>query len=194
MDPRVAMHQRIIGEDSAKLTDLFNQFANSSYQPIDQISMELAERTTLQRYPLFITPKEFFVISDVDYSHETKNINKSTAGCGYVFYDNEKTGQIYYTLFTLDNYARLTQVRNHYWDGIAHIKNDSLNLESPNGKAQILLMLLGDRAVFAVNGKIVIDQTVEWQSEGYFGFSLLSGTNKDYGTRCIFKNTEILIK
>jgi hypothetical protein len=192
-DPFDVIHERIADYHSNDLDDLVDQFSSGKYYTLDDYSNNGAKAKSLYRFPYDISPIEFLAITDVSWEHPTTNINKSTAGCGYSFYDDEDAGQIYYVLFTLDNYARLTQVRNNYWDGIAHVKDNSLNLASPNGSAQIMLVILENRVVFAVNGKIMIDQTVDWQSKGKFGYSLLSGTYKDYGTRCYYKNTVLLV-
>jgi hypothetical protein len=191
--PVDAVHARIADYNNDELDKLIDQFALGENYEFDDSSYNGAKTKSLYRFPYDVNPVEFLAITDVSWEHPTANINKPTAGCGYSFFNDEDAGQIYYVLFTLDNYARLTQVRNHYWDGIAHVKDDSLNLSSPNGNAQMLLVVLGSRVVFAVNGKIMIDQTVDWQSKGKFGYSLLSGTFKDYGTRCNFKNTVLLV-
>jgi hypothetical protein len=192
-DPVDEIQARIADYHNDKLDTLLDQFRYGEYYTFDDASYHGAITKSLFRFTYEVSPVEFFAISDVAWEHATSTINKSSAGCGYVFFDDEDAGQIYYVLFTLDNYARLTQVRNRYWDGIAHVKDNSLNLASPNGSAQIILAVQGKRAVFAVNGKILIDQTVDWQSSGLFGYSLLSGTNKDYGTRCNYKNSVMLM-
>jgi hypothetical protein len=192
-DPVDEIHARIAEYHNDELEGLVDEFRSAEYNPLDDDSYSGAIANSLFRFPYDLSPTEFLAIADVEWEHPTSNITKSSAGCGYVFYDDEDNRQIYYVLFTLDNQARLTQVRDNYWDGIAHVKDNSLNLSSPNGNAQIMLVLLGQRLVFAVNGKIMIDQTVDWQSSGQFGYSVLSGTFKDYGTRCNFKNSVVMI-
>jgi hypothetical protein len=182
----------IKGENASEITSLLDTFSKARIITLTDYSLEGAATTSLFHISAGISPVEFFTISDVSWEHPTTNIRESSAGCGYLFNDNEKD-QSYFTILTLDNQARLTQVRGNYWDGVKHVKDNSMNLSSPNGKVQLILILVDKRVVFAVDGKIMIDQTVDWQSTGSFGYALLSGTNKDYGTRCNYSNTFVFI-
>lgn len=190
--PAEMVLERIAEYNNPELEELVNEYSNAELYTLDDETVEGAHTTSLFRFPYEISPEEFLAIADVSYEHATSNIRKSSAGCGYLFYDNDDD-QRYYTLFTLDNEVRLTQVRGSYWDGIFHKKYNSLALESPSGEVQIMLMLLHGRAIFVVDGEIVIDKSVDWQSKGFFGYALLSGTASEYGTRCSYTDSLLLV-
>ena len=63
-----------------------------------------------------------------------------------------------------------------------------VNFDNP-AEADFVLAVKGQSAYVSVNGEVTeytlsADQT----SAGTFAFSILSGTNKDYGTRCEMTN------
>jgi serine/threonine protein kinase len=183
--------KRVSAFNNPEIGSIVKQFENGRQKPLARYSLDGNVRTNVFYETLSdVSPEEFVVISDVIWQHPTDNIQKSSSGCGYIFkYENDNS---YIALFTLDNYARLIGIGD-FWDGISHKQEKSLNLTSPNGSAQILMAVTQEKFVFAVNGKIILDLHVDWRSKGNFGYSLISGTYKDYGTRCTFDNTIMLI-
>lgn len=183
---------RIADYANPELDALVDEFGQADYNTLDDTVLDGAATTNLFHLAYDFSPTEFLAITDVKWEHPTSNIRQSSSGCGYMFYDYDET-HMYFVLFTLDNQARLTEVSSDYWYGVQHHQDNSLKLASPNGNAEMMMAMLGDRMVFAVNGKILIDYKTTWIAFGDFGYSMLSGTNKDYGTRCTFTNSVVLV-
>jgi hypothetical protein len=136
-------------------------------------------------------PQIFMVISKIEYQHPDARITKPNAGCGFIFHDND-VDKAYYAIITADSNARLSNlIFKQYIKGVAHHKIRQKPLTSPNGSAEVLIAVMDDRFVMAVDGEVVIDQAIKWDSDGNFGYAISSGTNKGYGTRCIFSDTVI---
>ena len=58
----------------------------------------------------------------------------------------------------------------------------------PKGQAQILLAVEGDKIVFFVNNEHVLTRIDGRLDSGGLSYTLLSGTNKGFGTRCDMTN------
>jgi hypothetical protein len=191
-NPVDEVRQRVNDFGNDEMIGLMDDFSDAEFYNIKDFELTGNQTTHLfhQSYDLY--PSDFLAIADVEYDNGSNSIRASSTGCGYMFndFDEEK---MYFVLFTLDNEVRLTYVRNGYWDGIKHVKDMSLDFPSPSGTAQIMLVVEGDHITFAVNGKVMIDQTVQMQNGGAFGYSLLSGTNAGFGTSCRYKNSVVLV-
>jgi hypothetical protein len=68
-------------------------------------------------------------------------------------------------------------------------------VDIPEGSAELMLMVNGDKIYFFVDGEEVFSGSDSLLTgaldSGDMGFILMSGTNKDFGTRCQMKNTDL---
>ena len=64
-------------------------------------------------------------------------------------------------------------------------------VDVPNGSAQIMLVADGSNLSFYVNGKRVHYRQDSALSSGNLAMTLISGTNKGFGTRCTMTNVEV---
>jgi hypothetical protein len=64
----------------------------------------------------------------------------------------------------------------------------------PDGSAEITLVVEDGWITFLVNGRTALRAKDTFLSGGALAFSLISGTNKDFGTRCEMKDTELWIQ
>jgi hypothetical protein len=69
--------------------------------------------------------------------------------------------------------------------------NLSYPLEKPADEANIMLVAEGNNIHFFVDGYLMISRQDMSFAEGELSVTLLSGTNKDYGTRCEMTNIEL---
>lgn len=184
-------NDRITSYKNKDLDYLIEYFKYSYAVPLDDYTDDVARENMVFSTTMDFMPKEFMVISKIAYEHPTDRITKPNAGCGFIFHDNE-IDKSYFAMITADSQARLFNlVLKEYIKGVAHHKIKQKPLTSPNGSAEVIVAVMDDRFVMAVDGEIVIDQAMTWDSEGKFGYSFSSGTNKGYGTRCIFTDTII---
>jgi hypothetical protein len=72
-------------------------------------------------------------------------------------------------------------VTNQYYDSVS----------VPEDEAEIVLAVLDKRAIFYVNGEEVFNQFEGNIDSGNLALTVLSGTNKGYGTRCEMTNMGI---
>lgn len=68
-------------------------------------------------------------------------------------------------------------------------------VDIPEGSAELILLVNGDKIYFFVNGEEVYNSSDALLTgaldSGDLTFILMSGTNKDFGTRCQMKNTDL---
>jgi hypothetical protein len=191
-NPADEIRQRISAYNNPELDALMDHFNGAKPYTLDDTELTGNITSNLYRQTFDFAPVNFLAVADVDYGSASNSIRQSSTGCGYVFSSYQDWGN--YILFTLDKEVRLTLSYSGKWDGMAHHKDTTLDLPSPNGKARILLAVEDKHLTFAVNGKIMLDQDVTLGGDfGNFGYALLAGTNKDYGTRCSFTNSVVLV-
>ena len=126
---------------------------------------------------------------DSDFVFKAK-FNWSTAiakpdesGCGVIF-GGQENGD-YYGVFLTNSSIRFFLKRGSNLYNVGKTSGSGVtNFENP-AEAEFVLAVSNQKAYVLVDGEstlytLSMDQT----AKGVFGLSLLSGTNKDYGTRC----------
>lgn len=182
---------RITAYENPDLDYLLEYYQDYIPIPLDDFTDDAALNKTIFSVSMDFQPQIFMVVSKIAYEHPDRNISAPNAGCGFMFHNND-LDKSYYAFITADSNARLTNlIYKKYITGLAHHRIRQKPLTSPNGSAEVIMAVMDDRFVMAVDGEIVIDQPMNWDSEGYFGYTISSGTNKGYGTRCIFSDTVI---
>jgi hypothetical protein len=136
------------------------------------------------------TPADFVARSRVEWKSASDRPDWARSGCGYVFRLNAR-GDHYLAYLGLDGrfylYRRLNDVIERvgswpYGGG-----------RQPQGEADIMLVAEGPQMTFYVNGRQVHSLQDEALSDGYLGYSLISGTNKDFGTNCRMTDGELWV-
>jgi hypothetical protein len=182
---------RIKAYNNPDLDYLLKYYADYIPVPLDDYVDDAAKENTIFSSPMQFQPKVFMVISNIKYEHPDDRITKANAGCGFLFHDNDKD-KSYFAYISANSMARLSNLMfKRYVKGVAHHKITEKPLTSPNGGAEVIVAVMDDRFVMVVDGVIEIDQSITWDSEGNFGYTISSGTNKGYGTRCYFSDTVI---
>ena len=133
----------------------------------------------------FDSVKNFVFSATVSWTSAHERPNTASAGCGIVFREQDYNNLLSVAL-KMDGYAHLEGYRYgnllyypYYQYGSAQIK----------GTHQFVVVANGGVVTVYVDG----EQAARWNSvaisdEGYIGLATMSGTNKDFGTRCEWKN------
>jgi hypothetical protein len=187
--PNLAATQK--AEDfQAEVQSYFDQgylaSAKGSMKEFDDFSYEWAQLGWYDMNVLPVQASDFFISSHVRWSSAYKNADVS--GCGYVF-SLQENGDHYAIfldrskilfLITSDQYGRTAGPTR----GTGTVKFDN-PFDKP-AEADFTV-IVNDNYVYAlVDGELIGEYTLA-QSRGYEGYvalTLLSGTNKDFGTRC----------
>jgi hypothetical protein len=77
------------------------------------------------------------------------------------------------------------------WRTLAY--NKSAGITVPEGSAQIMLVVIEKKVYFYVNGEKIASANDAALKPGKLSLTLLSGTNKDFGTRCQMTDLDLWI-
>jgi hypothetical protein len=134
--------------------------------------------------------ENFILSADIAWESASDRANWPEAGCGIVFSeDGESDHHLAY--LSLDGFGRLAQISKGKWKTLASHRYG--NLSVPSGNAKIMLVVYDQRINFYVNGQRVVNAYDGSLNAGNVGLTLLSGTNKDFGTRCQMSNIDLFI-
>ena len=123
----------------------------------------------------------FAITANVSWDSASDKANWPEAGCGFVFGEQEgKSHDLVY--LGLDGTVYLASNRNGDWRMLSSRRYG--NLSVPAGEARFILAVMGKRITFYVNDTKVISANDSLLASGQLNFTLLSGTNKGFGTRC----------
>ncbi len=160
------------------------------YIHIDDIKKSLSKIDYYNWEHSGYSPIDFVVRVDVkwDSAYEKANINAS--GCGFVFRASET--EHYLGLLALDGNVYFGRNQN---GSLAHWLNQSYykQVGFPSGGAELMLVVQGTHFDFYVDQIKVVTGQHHMLTEGALGFTVLSGTNKDWGTKCEFINIDLWI-
>ena len=118
------------------------------------------------------------------------NANWNKAGCGFIVWDLE-SGSHHLLNLTMDGYANLWY--NSGQGGGAYLRAKKItNAQGiPEGQAEFVLAVYGQKITVYVNGEEAFSYVDTRYKPGLLAYTLMSGTNKDYGTRCEITNIGI---
>ena len=137
-------------------------------------------------------PTNFVIRTDANWSSASDTANWNESGCGFVFHAKD-TSSLFVSYLGLDGIVYVQRVYN----GESKLLGSATygKVDIPEGSAELMLMVNGDKIYYFVNGEEVYSGSDSLLTgaldSGDLGFILMSGTNKDYGTRCQMKNTDL---
>lgn len=127
------------------------------------------------------TISDFVVLSNSEWESAGDVIKYSNAGCGFVFRLNAR-GDHYLIFPGSDGVAYLYLVKNHQLELLDFGRfRDTISV---SGSARLLVAAQGERITLFVNDTQIIQTKDHSLSAGFLGYSIASGTNKDFGTSC----------
>lgn len=132
---------------------------------------------------------DFVLVADMAWSSASDVANWQHSGCGFYF-RARNSGEDHYVAFVLlDGYVILLRSLkdNIILLGEAYYGKPDV----PKGGVEFGLAVQGSTFHIFVNGKKVLTRQDTYLTDGDVAYSLLSGTNKDYGTRCTMTNVDV---
>ena len=159
----------------------------------DDFREEWAQLTSYRSWNLNVRARSFYLSAHFKWSSAYRNAD--TSGCGFTF--ARQDNQDHYAVF-LDRFKILfVETRRPFYTpigltrGSGRVKFDN-PADSP-AEADFTLIVKDAYAYVLVNGEVVGEYTLAQSNilDGTVGLALLSGTNKDYGTRCEMTNLHL---
>lgn len=187
--------QRIAGYVEAG----YFQSAKGTLYTLDNLQKELAKQHYLDiasaGYPDKV--KDFAVWADIKEESASTVNYPEFSGCGFVVRIQDN-GDDYYALLTKDSVVMAYCLVRHggTCGRVGKTRGTgNVDLESPF-EARFEFIINGMHAYALINSNFVAEYTLfadKVTEPGYFGYGMISGTNRDYGTRCTIENAKLWI-
>jgi len=157
----------------------------------DDFAEDWAQINYYQWWTLDRKARDFYVAAHFHWSSALRNSNES--GCGFIFAIQDNAD--HYAVF-LDRtkvvFLKADQSQGYSRDVGTTRGTGRVKFDNP-ADADFALIVKGTYAYVLVNNDVVGEYTLAQSTPtfGNMGLSVLSGTNKDYGTRCEMTNIHI---
>ncbi len=184
--------------------DLFSQvqlFKDEGLIP--STSGEYIELDTFSKNIAKIGWLQYWFFDDVEVEHfiftahakwRTAIDTSDVSGCGIVFAVEEKeNNNEYYGVVFDKSRIYFSIAKSGYYYELGKTRGTGLlNFGNP-ADADVTILVYDNHAYIYVDDEFIGEYTLSEskQLRGYFGFGLISGTNKDYGTNCHITNSRI---
>jgi len=170
--------------------DGFLTRSDGRYAQADDFSESWAQINWYQWWWTGYAPSDFVVRAHFHWNSASDNANWFNSGCGFVFREEAEEPYDHYLAYLgLDGQVYIERARNGALTLLGTNYYGSVDI--PEGEADFLLAVDGSRFTVYVNGARVLTAVDGGRSEGYLNYTLVSGTNRDYGTLCDITEVEI---
>lgn len=163
------------------------------FREYEDFNYDWAQLGWYQWLPLPDTASDFFLSSHFEWSSAYQSAD--TSGCGFIFALQEN--EDHYAVF-LDRAKVLFLMTDHalgFSRPVGTTRGTGIvKIDNPM-EADFTLIVKDGYAYVLVNGEVVGEYTLAQSRSlrGHLGLTVLSGTNKDYGTRCKMSNLRLWI-
>jgi hypothetical protein len=165
--------------------------ADGKFTELDDFSYDWAQMGWYNWLPISSSASDFYLRGTFKWNSALKN--SDTAGCGFIF--DLQPNDDHYAVF-LDRSKVLFLITDHSLGfskpvtptrGTGRVKFDY------PAQADFTLIVKGAYAYVLVNNEVVSEYTLAQSRslQGGLGLTVLSGTNKDYGTHCEMTNLHL---
>ena len=192
--PNMAATQRMDELQAEAQTYYDKGYLNTTegrFRELEDFSYEWAYLGYYDKVPVGSTAADFFISAHFKWSSAYQNADMS--GCGYVF--SLQQNDDHYAIF-LDRSKVIFAITSNGHGRIASPTRGTGNVKFGNPAEADFTTIVKDNYVYAlVNGEVVGEYTLAQSRAltGQIALSVLSGTNKDYGTRCEMTNLHLWI-
>ncbi len=166
--------------------------ADGSFQKLPDFSESLAMINFISPYPTALTPKNFVLRTDMSWESASDKANWFNSACGIIFHIDPVDNTFYSASLSLDGNVNIDQHKKNFSfiSKIARKKYGKLDV--PKGGAKFMLVVTGEQITVFINDTLVYSYKTDLVfREGMLAYSITSGTNKDFGTRCTLTNVEL---
>jgi hypothetical protein len=166
----------------------FLENSAGKYSTVEDFNENWAQIGWYQWWNTGFEPANFVIRAHTEWESASKTANWYDSGCGFVFREEDEDNH-YMIFLALDGYVYLKAYVDGEYKEFG--KGNAVKIDHNKGGADVMLVVEGSRILYFVNGEKVLDRKNEALSEGKLALTLVSGTNKDYGTRCNITNIEL---
>lgn len=162
--------------------------AEGAYQKLPDFNGSLAQIDRFQSFRQLDSLANFILRAEVRWESASLTPNTASAGCGFSFHETDR-GQ-YVAFLAMDGTAHVLRVQDRQITAAWQKFYQEFGI--PADSAELLLLVNQNRFVFLVDGVALLDVSDDKLPTGALGITVHSGTNKDFGTRCVMENVELV--
>lgn len=162
--------------------------SEGSYTQLEPFDESWAQLNWYQYYYLDLSPTDFVLRADATWDSASDRADWWNSGCGIVFRETNVDNH-YLAYLGLDGYAYLTRFRKGVWAQLGRSYYGRVDI--PSGSASFMLVVEGNQFTFYVNETRVLQRQDSAHPEGSLAYTLVSGTNKGFGTRCQLNDVQL---
>jgi hypothetical protein len=161
------------------------------YYQLEDYSGALAKINWMEPFWTGFVLSDFVLRGHLAWETAKEGANIAGSGCGFSFGIDKDFKNYHIAIFALDGNVRLFRcwncggrlelISSGYYDKIDYMKGD----------ADVMLIVEGERIQFFVNGEHTFNLPNQKDFNGYLTYTISSGTNYGFGTRCTFTNFEL---
>jgi TolB protein len=163
--------------------------AKGKITQLPDFEMDWAQINWYSYYRTGTNPQDFIIRADASWESASDKANWWNSGCGFVFREKDEDKH-YLAYLDLDGFAHIKRARSGSMSRLGR-SNIAYPVEKPGDEANIMLVVEGNNIHFFVDGYLMLSRQDMSFTDGDLSLTLLSGTNKDYGTRCEMTNIEL---
>lgn len=160
------------------------------YYRLDDFDESWAQIGYYQWWNTGFSAENFVLSADVAWQSASDKANWPQAGCGIVFSEDDRNDH-HLAYLSLEGYGVLARIAKGEWQTLA--AQPYGKVEIPDGNAKLMLVVYNKKLNFYVNEKHVTNAYDNSVDSGIIALTLLSGTNKDFGTHCEMSNIHLWI-
>ncbi len=179
--PLQAIVQKLADEGHLSKTD-------GHYLTLDDFDESWAQLGWYQFWDTDLDPVNFVFRTDARWESASNTADWWNSGCGVVF-RLESADDHYFAHLGLDGWVYFTGFQRGNFFSIGRGYYNKVDI--PDGGANLMLVVEGDKFTFFVNDERVYTVRDARFKTGNLALTLLSGTNRDFGTRCQMRNIEV---
>jgi hypothetical protein len=163
------------------------------FREFEDFEYEWAQLGWYQRFFLGATAKDFVITAHMNWESAFKNADES--GCGVAF-ANQENGEHYSVFLDRAKILFLDADNRYSYSRLIGTTRGTGNVKfTPPAEAEFTLIVNDSYAYVLVDGEVVGEYTLSQSRNlrGDLALTVLSGTNKDYGTRCEMTDIHVWI-
>ena len=173
------------------VSDGYLSTSQGEYFPMLDFDHSWAQLGWYQFFSTGFSPSDFVISAHTEWDSAIKSTEAETTGCGIVFRENGADNH-YLVYLAMNGTAYFTRVYKNAFSLIWSNYYGPVGTP-PQGEADIVLAVEGSYVTFFVNGEMVLHQYDDVLSKGSLDYTVISGTNADYGTHCRMTNVNLWV-
>ncbi len=162
--------------------------SDGRYHALDDFDQSWAQINWYQWWYTQRSPSSFVLRANASWESASDTANWWNSGCGFVFREDGVDNH-YVVHMGLDGWAYLARVLRGSPKQLGEGYYGAVDV--PSGSASLMLVVDGSDISFFVNDRRVLRRVDTALTEGELALTLLSGTNRGYGTRCRMTEIEL---